>query len=316
MKQQEVFNKIGGIIKELSDQYEYLKTAEDPLNELELELFLANSHFLTDHMVILSKLNAQAIGAQKVKESEKKSEPVQPRKSTTAEPPKNTEEPKYFEPLVQQAPAAKNGFESHEVSAEEPKEEKAEPENIILNELFPVDPETPGTIRHELIIDEADLDDDDDLPELVEDKAAPVKPEPRPEPKPEPPIAAKEEKQPEKEAPEPKVVKEHVKQDIPTINERMSAQLGERNGISENINLQPISDLKAANNMNDKLLYVKDLFNGYSLAYSEAIEILNRFSSFEEADTFLKKNYVAKNNWDGKPETTDKFYSILRRRYA
>ena len=61
MKQQEVFKKIGVIIKELNDQYEYLKTVDGPLNELELELFLANSHFLGDHVVILSKLNAQNI---------------------------------------------------------------------------------------------------------------------------------------------------------------------------------------------------------------------------------------------------------------
>src|SRR5476649_8241 len=59
MKQQEVFKKIGGIIAELNEQYEYLKTIEGPLNELELELFLANSNFLTDHALILSKLNAQ-----------------------------------------------------------------------------------------------------------------------------------------------------------------------------------------------------------------------------------------------------------------
>jgi len=59
MKQQEVFKKIGIIIKELSDQYEYLKTIDGQLNELELELFIANSHFLTDHVVILNKLNSQ-----------------------------------------------------------------------------------------------------------------------------------------------------------------------------------------------------------------------------------------------------------------
>jgi hypothetical protein len=314
MKQQEVFKKIGGIIKELSDQYEYLKTAEEPLNELELELFLANSHFLTDHMVILSKLNAQAVGVQKEKEADKKPQPVQPKRSTTPEPPKNTEEPKYFEPLVQSTPVPKNGVAVTEVKEEA---EETEPENIIVNEIHPVSHEEPETIRHELIIDEADLDDEDDLPdEPPIEKPAPVKHEPKHEPAPAPAIA-KEEKETVKEtAPEPKAVKEHVKQEIPTINERMSAQLGERNGLSEHINIQPISDLKAAINMNDKLLYVKDLFNGYSLAYSEAIEILNRFSSFDEADTFLKKNYVAKNNWDSKPETTDKFYTILRRRYA
>jgi len=68
--------------------------------------------------------------------------------------------------------------------------------------------------------------------------------------------------------------------------------------------------------LNDKLLYVKDLFNGYNLAYSEAIEILNRFSTFDEAARFLKTNYVTKNNWESKPATVEKFYALLKRRYA
>ena len=59
MKQKDVFKKIGGIIQELSDQYEYLKTGKEDLNDLELELFAANAHFLADHIEILYKLNLQ-----------------------------------------------------------------------------------------------------------------------------------------------------------------------------------------------------------------------------------------------------------------
>jgi hypothetical protein len=315
MKQQEVFKKIGGIIKELSDQYEYLKTAEEPLNDLELELFLANSHFLTDHMVILSKLNAQAAVAKKEAEKEaRKPEPEPPQKPVVPELPKYTEEPRYFEPLVQSPPIP---VPVSDIVIPEIKLEP-EAENIIVNEIHPVNHEESETIRHELIIDEADLDDEDDvLPEPVA-KEMPV--EVKPEPKPEPVIAkeepgpVKEEKPESKPAPQP--VKEPAKDEVQTINDRMSARFGERNGMADQLNAQPITDLKAAINLNDKLLYVKDLFNGYSLAYSEAIEILNRFSNFNEADLFLKKNYVAKNNWEAKPETTAKFYALLKRRYV
>src|ERR1700689_5375041 len=86
MKQKEVFKKIGGIIQELNDQYEYLKTVPDDLNDLELELFVSNAHFLTDHIEILSKLNLQ--------NSKIKKPPVE--KTDT------TYEQKYFEPVVQQ----------------------------------------------------------------------------------------------------------------------------------------------------------------------------------------------------------------------
>ncbi len=34
MKQKEVFNKIGGIIKELTDQYQYLQADPENLNDL------------------------------------------------------------------------------------------------------------------------------------------------------------------------------------------------------------------------------------------------------------------------------------------
>ena len=67
--------------------------------------------------------------------------------------------------------------------------------------------------------------------------------------------------------------------------------------------------------LNDKLLFVRDLFNGYSLAYSEAIEILNRFDNFETADNFLKQSYAGKNRWSEKQSTVDHCYEILNRRF-
>lgn len=74
-------------------------------------------------------------------------------------------------------------------------------------------------------------------------------------------------------------------------------------------------DLKSVINLNDKLMFIKDLFNGYSLAYSEAIELLNRYNTFAEADAFLQTNYALKNNWADKPQTVEKLYAILRKKF-
>jgi hypothetical protein len=107
------------------------------------------------------------------------------------------------------------------------------------------------------------------------------------------------------------------KEGMLTINQRISAQINanaSRN--TEHTSAQPISDLKQAITLNDKLLYIKDLFNGYNLAYSEALDILNRFNSFDEAENFLKTSYAVKNNWDSKPSTAEKFYELLRRRFS
>ena len=101
-----------------------------------------------------------------------------------------------------------------------------------------------------------------------------------------------------------------------TINQLMAAQLQKTGSLSEKLHAQSISDLKQAITLNDKLLFIKDLFNGYSLAYSEAIDLLNRCHTFEEAEEFLRINYAVKNHWDTRQATVDKLHELLKRRFA
>lgn len=105
-----------------------------------------------------------------------------------------------------------------------------------------------------------------------------------------------------------------------SLNERLSAQRKAAGGgnplMAARSDGDRISDIKSAISLNDKLLFIKDLFNGYSLAYSEAIELLNRYDDFAAADSFLQTNYAQKNNWADKPETVDKLYAILRKRFG
>ncbi len=313
MKQEEVFKKIGSIIKELGDQYEYLGTLKSDLNDLELELFVSNAHFLTDHIEILRKLNEQSIA---IKKTIEKIEPG---------------ERKYFEPVVQQVKYEGDWEEVKPVQEQKPVEVEItnfEPEDrpvphIDLSsetpeETFSYIREEPETIRHELILDDTENWEDDEYHETLEldeatDDAAP---EPVAEEEPIQPVKT-EKPAPQFFKPEIEPVNDKATEDILTINQKLSAQLGDKSaGRTEQAAGLPISDIKEAVTLNDKLLFVKDLFNGYSLAYTEAVEILNRFTTFEEATRFLKTNYVTKNNWEAKPATSEKFYALLKRRYA
>jgi hypothetical protein len=303
MKQQEVFKKIGTILKELNDQYNYLDNTENQVNDLELELFVANTHFLADHSEVLRKLNLQNTSAA----------------TTVTEVPVQKPAEKYFEPVLHPLkPAAETRPEPEAThSIEEP------PAHIDLggtgadDDFHYMRPE-PEIIKHELVLDESqNWDDEDDAGFEIEEttKEAP-KPEPVKAAKPDP---VKETKPVEvkKETPPAESKKETHDEEPLTINQMMSAKLHKTHGKdTEHPHVQPIADLKQAINLNDKLLYIKDLFNGYNLAYSEAVDILNRFSNFEEADNFLKTNYAVKNHWDTKPATVEKFYALLERRYA
>jgi len=388
MKQQEVFKKIGVIIQEINEQYEYLQGTVENLNDLELELFVANTHFLKDHAEILRKLNAiksQPIVKSSIKDEPKWFEPVvQPVKPAGAPFKSDTPKPAHndsikFEIVQPEEVPITIGMQPEQP---EPLEEPApsiDLSNDTPADTFSFEREEPETVRHELVLDEADnFEDEEDgqsqdetlltpiaeievepevespepeeeapqteaEPEAVEEApeaetAAEVEeiPEPVAEaPEPEPEVE-QEENAPE---PEPELFEEPTKkgkkvlaesmediqvdnlkpkadEQLPlTLNQRLSAQKKESKP-TEPEAVEPLSDIKAAITLNDKLLFVKDLFKGYNLAYTEAIEIVNRFSSFEEADRFLKNNYVTKNNWEGKKETSDKFYALLRRRYA
>ena len=102
----------------------------------------------------------------------------------------------------------------------------------------------------------------------------------------------------------------------PTLNELLAASRQSSNAHPEQETSKPvIQDLKRAISLNEKLLFVKDLFDGYNLAYAEAIDLLNKMPDFQTADTFLQKHYATKHNWAAKQSTADKFYDLLRQRF-
>jgi hypothetical protein len=338
MKQQEVFKKIGTIIKELNEQYDYLETTEGQLNDLELELFVANAHFLADHSEVLRKLNSINT----------------PPPVIIPKQPEAQKEEKYFEPVVQQVKSPEETEpEFTETPASLHSESPAEPIHEELTEThteytpaphidlqsngadddFSYIRQEPETIRHELTLEDIpnweDEDDDGFVSEELTDteeeepvEEATVIEEPVAEkiveiPPAEPEPVKKEPVQPVKEKQPVEAKATDTLEEPLTINQRMSAQLSNAGTrVTEQLHAQPITDLKSAITLNDKLLYIKDLFNGYNLAYSEAIEILNRLSTFEEADKFLQNSYAVKNSWESKQATADKFYSLLKRRYA
>lgn len=296
MKQQEVFNKIGGIIKELNDQYQYLQNTPGSLNDLELEFFIANTHFLTHNIELLRKLTLQ----------NNLTKPEEPSQQVNKE--------KFFEPLVQLPKSAteKTATPADETDIAADKNHANLNGNALNDQPAPqIDLTTesagddysyirkePEIIRHELEVDESWIAEEEG--ELLNKSEKTDNPVTIPQPG-------------DNLTDKPQILKQD-KEETLTINQKISAQLANKE--SAELTVLPISDLKSATTLNDKLLYVKDLFNGYSLAYSEAIEILNRFNTFEEADHFLKTNYYTKHHWEDKPETTAKFYELLKRRYA
>jgi hypothetical protein len=296
MKQQEVFKKIGVIIKELNEQYDYLVASQSDLNDLELELFVANAHFLTDNAQVLRKLTQQS--------------PQVPKPAPAAE-------EKYFEPVVQklQTQAEVQPLVSLGNSDKNPVPNLDLRGDDTGADFSLTGHDETATIRHELTLDDIpnwEREEEeilaDDFPAIEEKEEAIEKPATYAQRAPERPVIQNSFIEP---------MLESSKEEPITINQRISALLNNSGSrMTEQLSTQPIADLKQAITLNDKLLYIKDLFNGYNLAYNEAIDILNRLSTFDQADAFLRVNYSIKHNWEAKQATAEKFYDLLKRRYA
>jgi len=294
MNKKEVFKKVGGIVAELHEQYDYLSQSPDNLNELELELFSANSNFLSDHIAVLVKLNSSdnAVKSQGLANVSQTSIPNQPADS------EHLPEILISEEVI-----------NDETSSEDPAFE-TEPG---LNFEFDLMPDAkiadfPLTADEERIIEEETTLKADPVSVKIKHEPEPVQ-------------------QTAEEAPVIKEVIisertiaipiEQTLQDIPvpTVNDLLSKHAPLQT-VGSQFNSRQAQDLKSMISLNDKLLFVRDLFNGYSLAYNEALELMNRFDSVEAAQNFLKQNYAAKNNWNDKQDVADKFYDLLARRFS
>lgn len=396
MNQEDIFKKIGLILDELQDQYEYLAQNPKQLNELELELFMANANFLSDHVQIVRKLNSTKVvkeipehtsAAPETVEEKVAELPVHPEEwSHQAEEigEEIAEELNSNEIVAEKAEPVEvaKEIEQHQIKeafVESPIERQPIEREPIERDLFKLDKE-PSTFEfilkdigatNQFEFEDKSVDEIFDRPlskeeeeviaqkQRIRDQEAQVKVETETDDElgPEPFLVAKEEdvipaastqlvlddfERKEvhafkeevivEEAPviaykaeEPKVeaiITEVPKTETPkteetarpTLNELLARQNGNSNVNTDN-SRNNITDLKQGINLNDKMLYIKDLFNGYNLAYAEVIDLLNKMPDFKTADSFLQNNYALKNNWASRQGTVDKFYELLNQRF-
>ncbi|KLT66496.1 hypothetical protein [Pedobacter sp. BMA] len=411
MNQQDIFNKVGNILRELNEQYQFLAQNPTQLNDLELELFLANADFLADHVRIVQKLNAVVEHAapnsahallkeqntivlpQSPVQSIPEKEPVEPEELeeiATAEeqegrvdvkPAQELFDDEAIEEEVAEQVLEKDFFkpdqEDHSfefILGKHSEEEQFDYEAKSVEEIFDrplskaeeeilaqkkrihlqdeISSNVPGAVSNVeddeigpepfLISHEEDIQPEAEISEVeVPEVELPKVELPKAEVKTEPvlpvevndavknePIAALRDVEMDDPIISPPVIEKPIftPEAIPvrpasqpissTPAPSLNDLLGKTNAKENEAVKSPIADLKQGISINEKLLFIRELFKGYNLAYSEAIDIVNKMNSFEAADSFLQSNYAAKNDWASKQTTVDQFYELLNRRFS
>ncbi|WP_316832907.1 hypothetical protein [Pedobacter aquatilis] len=385
MNQQDIFRKIGSILTELNEQYQFLAQHPEKLNELEVELFLANADFLSDHVRIAQKLNSLN-GENHPAETdtglllEEQNTIILPEQSYTQEEAAVAETPELEEIATAEEEEERVDIipETEAIENESIYEETSE--EVLARDFFKPDQESNSfefvlgnhSDDDKFDYEEKSVDEIFDRPlskeeeEILAQKKRIHEKEQQPVPNeavateddeigPEPFLIPHEEEQEEKPTQEetlftqaksePIEALKDTKLDEPIISPPVADErpafvphaipvkpveqpvsskpapslndlLAKTNSSPEEPAKAPIADLKQSISLNEKLLFIKDLFSGYNMAYSEALDIVNKMPNFESADSFLQNNYAVKNNWANKQSSVDQFYELLNRRFS
>lgn len=317
---QEIFKKIGFILNDLQDQYDYLTHHPEKVNLAEVQLMQANGDFLADHIKIYLGLYEKSLGAKTESEAlnvNKVEMPIIPEMEEFEARIDNPIDLAELEEKPQFEGAAKFEFILNEKAADLDFEEQ-KVEDIFDRQLSAEEQEIINRVKDQSNQSNDGFDEyiEEDLKNFnisvnVTSNADDASLEEE-ETGPEPFLVKTEEIAEETKLQMPFTdTKQEVESDKkPNINELLANASGKNAHTNA-----PITDLKQAINLNDKLLFIRDLFNGYNLAYAEAIDIVNKMSDFASADAFLKKTYAEKNLWAEKEQSVERFYDILARRF-
>ncbi len=100
--------------------------------------------------------------------------------------------------------------------------------------------------------------------------------------------------------------------DQPSLNDRLKETKTE---LFDSLKEAPIRDLKKAIGINDKFLFINELFRGDDTMYERSIKTINGFSIYPEAEYWIKRELKLKLGWDDRNEVVKQFDQLVKRRF-
>ena len=78
----------------------------------------------------------------------------------------------------------------------------------------------------------------------------------------------------------------------------------------------PVRDLKKAIGVNDRFLFINELFRGDEVTYERSIKTINSFSILPEAEYWIQRELKVKNGWKDSDAVVMQFYQLVKRRFS
>jgi hypothetical protein len=115
----------------------------------------------------------------------------------------------------------------------------------------------------------------------------------------------------------PVQLKKEVNESVPghamTINEKLRQS---KIDLGDEFLEVPIRDLRKAIGVNERYLFIHELFRGDEVSYERSIKTINSFSILPEAEYWIQRELKIKNGWKDSNEVVKQFDQLVKRRFS
>ncbi len=108
-------------------------------------------------------------------------------------------------------------------------------------------------------------------------------------------------------------INEAVAHNHASLNEKLKQS---KIDLGDTLTEVPIRDLRKAIGVNDRFLFINELFRGDEVAYERSIKTINSFSIFAEAEYWIQRELKVKNGWDPNNAMVAQFLQLVKRRFS
>lgn len=99
-----------------------------------------------------------------------------------------------------------------------------------------------------------------------------------------------------------------------TLNDRFTTQ--QKTSLAEVLQKRKIENIKNHISINQRFMFINELFGGDANIYNQALERVDNCQSMNEALDYLQKNHVQQQQWDMESEEVAEFMDVLAKKYG
>lgn len=99
----------------------------------------------------------------------------------------------------------------------------------------------------------------------------------------------------------------------PSLNDQLKTPATE---LAETLSYAPVPDLRKAIGINDRFLFITELFAHNHQEYEQAIETLNSCTSWDEARQWITHHLQTRYAWNSDHPAVQAFYEVVKKRFS